>query len=271
MEEGVLPWEIPWTNKTAPCNFKSGIKYRGLNSILLLVSGFSCNKWGTFKQITEEGGKIKKGERGRKIIFWTKISHSNMTSSNSDENEDKTKLILKTYTVFNLEQTEGLESLILNEVVEDDFNPIQNAENIILNAREEIKIFHSGSMAYYAPLKDSIYLPSPTDFKSINDYYSTKFHECIHWTGIPERLNRYDVGVAMHARKEEYSFEELVAEFGSCFLMAEAGLLNDDINRSSSSYIAHWLKFIKSNPEVLPIAINKAQRACDWILNRDFQ
>ena len=50
-----------------------------------------------------------------------------------------------------------------------------------------IKQSHSAS---YNLLTDEIKMPHKNDFKSLEDYYSTLFHELSHWTGSDTRLAR---------------------------------------------------------------------------------
>ena len=70
LEEGTIPWERPWTGAGAPANFFSNKQYRGINTILLgLKEEYHCHLWGTFKQIKEHGGTVRKGEESTMIVF----------------------------------------------------------------------------------------------------------------------------------------------------------------------------------------------------------
>ena len=91
------------------------------------------------------------------------------------------------------------------EPAENEFLEMENCEifisNIItqgLDLRFAVK-----DVAFYSPSLDYVQLPKKEFFKSTAKYYSTLFHEVIHWTGHPERLNREMKG---HNDQESYSF-----------------------------------------------------------------
>ena len=64
LDQGVIPWRRPWNAPTAR-NWQSGKEYNGINRLLL-----GCGEYVTFKQCTEAGGKIKKGEKSHIAVFF---------------------------------------------------------------------------------------------------------------------------------------------------------------------------------------------------------
>jgi antirestriction protein ArdC len=64
-----------------------------------------------------------------------------------------------------------------------------------------------------------------------------------------------------------YSFEELVAELGSCYLCSHAGISQKEL-RNSAAYIQGWLSQLKSNYTYIVLASSQAQRAVNYILNK---
>jgi antirestriction protein ArdC len=58
-------------------------------------------------------------------------------------------------------------------------------------------------------------------FFSAKAYFSTRAHETCHWTKAETRLAR-DFGAARFG-DEGYAMEELTAELGAAFIMAEIG------------------------------------------------
>lgn len=70
LNSGNIPWQKPWTGGNPPANFFSKRQYNGINSILLSLSPYDCLYWGTMKQISEKGGKVKKGEKASIVVFW---------------------------------------------------------------------------------------------------------------------------------------------------------------------------------------------------------
>ena len=101
----------------------------------------------------------------------------------------------------------------------------------------------------------------------MDEYYSTAFHEAGHSTGHKSRLDRFEKGQQLVAfGSEEYSKEELVAEFTAAFVAAEAGI--DTTRDNSVSYLRSWIKRLKDDASLAVLAAGKAQAAADLILVR---
>ena len=72
---GAAPWQKPWKpgERCTPENFSTGKSYTGGNSLYLMSRGirqdFGDNRWGTYKQIADAGGQVRKGERGTQVLF----------------------------------------------------------------------------------------------------------------------------------------------------------------------------------------------------------
>ena len=67
LENGVIPWEKPWTGvRDGAYNRVSKKSYSILNQMLLKYKG----EYATFKQWQELGGHIRKGEKSEIIVFW---------------------------------------------------------------------------------------------------------------------------------------------------------------------------------------------------------
>jgi antirestriction protein ArdC len=150
-----------------------------------------------------------------------------------------------------------------------EHSPIEAAERIIRDYRTKPEIRHGYSAAYYAPLQDYIAMPNPEQFKSAEDYYSVLAHECIHSTGAESRLNRKGVALSQGLSpfgSATYSFEELVAECGACFICSEAGIANNLQN--SASYVKGWLERLRNDSKLVVHAAAAASKAADYILNR---
>ena len=150
--------------------------------------------------------------------------------------------VLKNYVVFNSELIENLSEINLEisteEIEENEISEIENCENfiakIIVNGNLNLK-YGTEETAYYSPKMDYVMLPKRQFFISTSKYYSTLFHEVIHWTGHESRLNRNLKG---HADKESYSFEELIAEMGAILCSLQFGIFEEFIN--SVRYLKGW-------------------------------
>jgi len=265
LELGCVPWRKPWKSAGMPKNLVSQKEYRGINVFLLAMQGYPSPYWLTFKQASKLGGAIKKGEHGTQVIYW---NFSKYTKKNS-EGEDVTRkgAFCRAYTVFNLSQcnSELAEQLGLNEPA----GPVEDlpaAEAIWANYpnRPEYK---DADKAFYRPSTDSIHMPLRTAFPEQREFYSTLFHEMVHSTGAVKRLNRDGISKLDKFGSEQYSAEELVAEFGSAMLCAVCGI-QPSVVENQAAYIKTWLERLKGwedSATLLMRAISAAQKACDHI------
>lgn len=279
LEEGVVPWRKPW-NVTGTANKRwSGKEYRGVNTFLAVMSGKE-GPWLTFKMVRDAGGHVLKGEKSEKVVFW-KMNKWKKKDDSGEETERKS-FILRYYSVFSLEQTS-----LANEpdkwpkwLVEEKAKakskgngkkPIKAAEKIWKGYESRPELKHGGNRAFYRPSDDFIQLPVTKNFHSIEEYHSVKFHEMIHSTGHTGRLERFPRDAILPSfGSEDYSKEELVAEMGAAFLMAEAGIEFEAALDNSASYIKSWMGKLEDDPKLVVRAASRAQRAVDHILDRKF-
>jgi len=268
LEQGVVPWRKPWKGGGYPKNIMSMKSYRGINVFMLASMGYTSPYWMTYKQALSVGGHVRKGEKGCPVIYWNILEKEEM----KDGKKVKRKIpFLRYFTVFNLEQIDGLESVkrIASKVkaIEPvEFNPIEACEGLVEAVPNPPEIEHKGGRACYSPLVDKISMPKQEMFESPEEYYSTLFHELGHATGHKDRLNRDGLakgGFGSHA----YSKEELVAEFTAAFLCGETGIDTATIE-NSAAYLSNWLKKLNENPKWLVEAAAKAQKAADYLLDR---
>jgi antirestriction protein ArdC len=253
MEAGTVPWLQTWT-LGLPKNYMTGKPYRGIN-LLLLGSG----EWLTFKQVTMLGGKVKKGAKGKQIVYFT-VREKKGQEEKQKEDRD-TFAVMKYYYVFNFEDTEGLPQ----KVYTVNHTPVEKAE-IVLNSTTA-KIEHKDPTgAYYSPIFDYINVPALECFPEIAGYYSTTFHELAHWTGAKDRLGRFDPKVDVNIfGSRSYSFEELVAEISAAMLCGITGIEQKTLKNSAAS-IEGWLKKFQGDRKMLFHAASKAQAAVDYII-----
>lgn len=142
-----------------------------------------------------------------------------------------------------------------------EYNTNEVVDNIIKNM--EVGYEEKGSEAYYSPTNDKITLPPMTTFYSEYGYYATKLHESCHATGHSSRLNR---DIKNEFGSQKYAVEELRAEIGSSFLMAELGLEADESHvNNHKAYIQSWISELKKDPKVLFDAIKDADEIVEYI------
>lgn len=262
LEKGVVPWQMPWRTSGGgmPKNLISKKDYRGVNIFLLGAQGYASPWWLTFNQAKAKCGKdggVRKGEKGTPVIFWKVLDKKGGKPGEKS-------FILRYYTVFNASQVDGLELPESTEAPALTFNPIEQCEKIVRSYKTVPAIDHGGSRAYYIPSFDRICMPEKDTFNGVEEYYSTLFHELTHSTGHEDRLKRDGIMNPIQFGSHEYSFEELVAECGSAFLCAQAGILDHTLD-NSAAYIANWVKKLKSEPKWVVEAASKAAKAADYI------
>lgn len=215
-----------------PSNFATGIAYSGMNIMLLWYSaskqGFGNSRWMTYKQAQAVGAQVRKGEHGTIAIFYTTLEKEN------EDGEIDHIPILKTFNVFNIEQIDGLPLTTETVNPEATFDPLPEAENLF--RKSGANIIEKGQNAFFQPSTDEVWLPERHLFSDAANFYATGLHELVHWSGGKKRLNREMKG---KFGSEDYAFEELIAELGSAFLMADLGIAGEV---QHESYIASWLK-----------------------------
>lgn len=258
LESGVIPWRKPWNCVSLPTNLHTGKAYKGINLLTLSFSPYASPYWVTFKQAQALGGSVQKGERGRSIVFW-----SRMIKEDAETGENKPIFLLKRYTVFNAEQCSGLE---LPENKAERKADIESAEKVHLFMPNRPSVSFDGSAAYYVPSRDQVVVPPKRAFRTMEGFYSTLYHELVHSTGHASRLNRFKDDVSAHFGSESYSKEELVAELGAAFLCAHAGISNET-QENSAAYIQGWLRALNNDKRMIMQAASAAQKAADYILN----
>ncbi len=258
LNSGVVPWRKPWA-VSSPRNLSSGHVYKGINQILLSCTAFSSPYWVTLNQARQLGGKIKLGARGTPIVFW-KVYEKETRTGEIDK-----RFVLKRFTVFNAEQTDGIYIPSLEEP--KTFNVIDDCERVVRSFENGPSVEHGGGRACYVPSQDKILMPPKPAFTSSEEYYSTLFHEFVHSTGASHRLARKGVTDPSGFAGHEYSFEELVAECGAAFLCAHAGIAPATIT-NSAAYIASWAKQLRHEPKWILNAASQAARAADLILGK---
>ncbi|HGE8377219.1 TPA: zincin-like metallopeptidase domain-containing protein [Serratia marcescens] len=262
LEAGVKPWSCPWQRVDGmsglPSNYATGAAYSGMNIMLLWCSaskqGFSDSRWMTYKQALAAGGQVRKAEHGTTAIFYTTLEKEN------DAGEVEHIPMLKTFTVFNVQQIDGLALTTETVSPETTFDPLPQAENLF--RKSGANIIEKGQNAFFQPSTDEVWLPERHLFSDAANFYATGLHELVHWSGGKKRLNREMKGKFGSA---DYAKEELVAELGSAFLMADLGI---DGEVQHESYIASWLKALKNDKRYIFKAASAASKAHCYLMNK---
>jgi antirestriction protein ArdC len=273
LETGTIPWRKPWASSHGmPRNLISNKEYRGINVFLLGCQQYSSPYWLTYNQAFAKNGNVRKGEKSTMVVFW-KMMDKGYGASDGDDNSDTVVSgrvpLLRYFNVFNVEQCENL-PVPPSETPIYQFTPIEKAEQIIKNMSNRPEITYGGNRAGYTPVSDKIRMPYEDRFEKSEEFYSVLYHEIGHSTGHKSRLGRKEVIEHHEFGSEEYSVEELCAEFCSSYLCGVAGISNQTIELASS-YIDGWLNVLKKDKKMLVVAAARAQAAADYILGCQYK
>lgn len=268
-------FQLPWhSNQGVPINAKTSNTYNGINTVLLWCRGaeesYPTNTWATYKQWQDLGAQVTKGEKGSSIVIYKPLTEPDVNESSdkqSDKNESRPKVLIKSATVFNASQVTGYDSTGIGEDAyqEDEIERLPDVEAFIQNSKAEIHV--AGDRAYYTKSKDLIVMPErglftgTTTINPTEAYYSTLFHELTHWTGNHKRCDRDLTG---RFGSESYAMEELVAELGAAFLCSELSVTSSP-RQDHADYLATWIKVLKDDEKAIFWAAARASEAVTYL------
>ncbi|CAM6053513.1 unnamed protein product [Sphagnum tenellum] len=264
IEAGVGNWQMPWHTSgsfsESPINFLSRKPYRGVNILCLWASaqakGYTSGEWGTYKQWSEAGAQVRKGEKSTAIVFWG-FKDGKKESEDGSESEAGFAYA-KVYAVFNAAQVDGYVPRV--ETVPTVVERIEKADRWFSNIGADVR--HGGNRAYYNPNADYIQMPQIEAFNETVAYYGTLAHELTHWTGKESRADRK---LEKRFGTEAYAAEELIAELGASFVCSHLGLETEP-REDHAKYLVHWLKVLKADKRAIFTAASQAQKATDYLI-----
>lgn len=185
---------------------------------------------------------INPGSKGELVVYWS------IKDIPFNEDEFRRVPLIRCSYVFNLSQT----NLFTDK---SDSLKIYSCEELLSQLKCQPIIKHNITRCYYSQTEDYISLPMINDFDCATEYYSSLFHELVHWTNHPTRLNR----------QLDEATEELVAEIGSAYLCGMCGIDNSVID-NQSAYLHAWTKNAADISTVLIKAVALASKAVDFII-----
>ena len=265
IEAGAGEWRMPWHHRGAPVmrpRSAAGRAYSGINRLVLWASaearGFESGTWATFQQWKSLDARVRKGETGTHVILWKRQERDE--TATADDQDRGGRFFARSFVVFNRSQVDGADD-------ENEDVPPPMSERIVA---AKAFLEHAGVPvtfglhdAYYRPDEDRIYMPARSAFESDEAMIATEGHELVHATGHVSRLAR-DTLRDYHKERAIRAREELVAEIGASFLMADLGLAYSP-RPDHAAYVASWLKALENDPRAIFRAAAAAQAATDWI------
>ncbi|AYD04842.1 zincin-like metallopeptidase domain-containing protein [Neorhizobium sp. NCHU2750] len=271
LERGVRPWLKPWSAANTNGRISrplrhNGLPYSGMNVLLLwseqMSRGFALPMWMTFRQALKLGAAVRKGETGSTVVFASRFTKSDADGNGGEI--DREIPFLKAYSVFNVEQIDGLPDSYHAPVTEviDPVERIENADRFFENTGATIR--HGGNQAYYSPVTDHIQMPPFEAFRDAAGYAAVLAHESTHWTASKDRVGR---DLSRYAKdRTDRAREELIAELGSCFLCADLGIAPElEPRPDHASYLQSWLSVLSNDRRAIFQAAAHAQRAVTFL------
>ncbi|WP_084582973.1 ArdC family protein [Sphingomonas azotifigens] len=269
LEQGRLPWVQPWNAARCPCtmprNAVSARAYSGINVLILwaaaIEGGYGAQRWLTYRQAEAAGGHVRRGEKGTVVCYADRFTPKDEAEkAQGEDREARTIAFLKRFTVFNVDQCDGLpEAMTSNPVLPDPVLAIAEADRVIAASGADFRI--GGSQAYYSPLQDVVQVPPQAAFHDPVNWYRTALHELGHFTGHRSRLDRDQSGAFGSA---SYAKEELVAEMAAAFTCASLGIVP---TVRHSDYIGSWLAVLRGDEKAIFRAASAASKAADFLLS----
>jgi len=214
----------------------------------------------TFRQALGLGGHVRKGERGTTIVYADRFTPDDERRRAAEAGEEPGAIpVLKRFTVFNIDQCDGLPEEVAASIVPPPPSQIEpRAEALIAATGADFRI--GGARAYYNPTGDFVQVPPPTAYFEPINWHRTAFHELGHWTGHTSRLNRDHSGAF---GSKSYAREELVAEMAGAFTCASLGIVP---TVRHADYIGSWLEVLRQDNRAVVRAASAASKAANYLL-----
>ncbi len=268
LEAGRLPWVQPWDSAacgcTMPHNAGTGRRYSGINVLILWAAvidgGYASQRWLTYRQAQAAGGNVRRGEKGTVVCYADRFTPKGEEARARDEDRDARQIaFLKRFTVFNVDQCEGLpERFIGAPDAPAEIDILPQLQALIEASGADFRV--GGAEAYYSPSADFVAVPPLAAFHEPINWYRTALHELGHWTGHRGRLDRNQRG---GFGSGDYAREELIAEMASAFACASLSIAP---TVRHADYIGSWLAVLREDEKAIFRAASAASKAADYLL-----
>ena len=267
IEAGAGSWRMPWHHSGAPVMRPTSVasrRYSGINRLVLWATadayGYASGTWATYQQWRSSGAQVRKGEIGTHVILWKKVERADATAEISSDGESRARFFARSFVVFNRDQVDGVEDSAVPEVT-----PVSTsiADALAFLEGVGVPVEYGLHDAYYRADLDKVFMPERATFDHDLDLVSTLAHEVTHASGHVNRLARETLR-DYHKERSIRAREELVAELGASYLMADLGLAYTP-RPDHAAYLASWLGALRHDPKAIFNAAAQAQAAADWI------
>jgi len=261
-------WDVPFNNSNGrPTNAKTKAHFKGVNAMLTTFdtyfNEYKYCLYATKKQWASLGNVPKPGAKPIPIVFYKPMFRDSRIVKDKKVLSGAILLYSKS---FNFAQTEG------------DYTPpvfktgkqysVGAIDTFVKSTKVDIRHKEQGR-CFYNPTKDYINMTSKVNFKDTKEadatvhYYSTLFHELTHSTGHELRTGRIKKNKDKFGVRNEYAFEELVAELGSVLFGQQFGI-EKTIRDNHIQYLNSWIKALKHDYTLIGDALAQSQKAVDY-------
>jgi len=262
-------WKKSWFSRGGiPLNAITKKPYNGVNWLYLSTLNYKFSHFAGYNQWTTAGYTIAKGVKSHPICL------AQITEDKKKKNADGTPYkfwSVRWFNVFNCEQLEP-------ESFERYTNKLakENTKKVILEREPLVESFIAncnidtdfidGDRCCYSPSMNKVQMQPIETFENINAYYSVLMHEYTHATMHADRLNRKPND--KQTPRQQYAFEELVAELGAVYTMQTLGFYNVEPRKDHVQYIKSWLSALRNNNDYIFQASTKANNAVNWMMDQ---
>jgi antirestriction protein ArdC len=125
----------------------------------------------TFKQALELKAHVRKGEEGSLVVYADNIIRTE-TNAVTGEEAERAIPFMKGYTVFNVEQIDGLPEhfYAMPAPRTETVRRIERAESFFAATGADVR--HGGNRAFYSPASDYVQMPCIEAFRDAESLYA---------------------------------------------------------------------------------------------------
>jgi antirestriction protein ArdC len=274
MRDGVVPWRTPMAVNIfiAPKNIVTEQEYSGIVNVMNLTYGVrrdlnleDCPYWGTYNQMLELGGHVRKGERGVKIYFYgggrlKRASVFNMEQAEWGQDNERVKE-LRAKINASLPEEKIPEGMSWGEYL------IQEAEKLVLKFGTSLEYTCNWDEVGYYPDKNIIKILPVNNIKNNVNHDVDQCH--LYYSILFNLLTRSVMGKIKYQEEKDPEIEgltvELTAELTTAYLMSWCGFgrvfLADE-----KGYLEYWKGALERDSELLVRASGRAKKIIDIVL-----
>lgn len=259
LENNDIPWRKPYftVNSKDKLNYVSRRPYSGINRLLLTEPG----EYITFNQAVKEGGRIKKGARGRLIVVMNKYipkkyeeEKKRLEAEGKSTDHLKSSFLKQAY-VFNLQDTENIRTKLIEGESRQAQKPTIMADIVIEDWQDKtgftIETDNGGIRT--ADTMNGIALPDKDRFRTEEQWYNAVIY------GIARTLTEKDSG-------RNAAEKALTAEITACMVLNQTGMAIEQTQENTEAKCREWISELSSDYKMIFKCATEAEKHAKAIL-----